>query len=270
MNKIIRMLFPIRNIKELIKRLFTFKTMKTAGKVLVIATVFIVTITVLYKVGKSIEKGLNGISHAFTDGGVLRSYSYWEDPLLEDRLILSTSGINESVSERIVSQLFLLEKKAPGKEINLVLRTDGGSRGDWIAIVEAMHMISSSVNVTALGNCTSAGAYILVSATGKRSCLKTAMIGIHMNFPKDKKGKQFNRSNQDRKRLLAIWKKKANLPSKFFPKKKSRKFDELFYLTAEEALKYGVVDEVFELEEGNSLNPILALKTKNTNVVLQK
>ena len=172
--------------------------------------------------------------------------NYWDDPLLEENIIVSTAVISKYSSQRLISQLLYLESKKPGKTITLVLKSSGGSSGDCMAIINAMRMISAPVNVVALGRTSSAGAFILAAATGKSMIMEDVIIGIHMVFreynPDDH---AYDSAAKVANYIRGFWAETANLPELFFPKE-GEKLDKSFYLDAEQALAYGVVDQIVD------------------------
>ncbi|MCP4104617.1 MAG: ATP-dependent Clp protease proteolytic subunit [Desulfobacteraceae bacterium] len=174
--------------------------------------------------------------------GILRPQIDWDSPLLQQRKIIITSGINETVSRRVVSQLLFLDSIAPNESIDLYLRTVGGQRGDTFAIIETINLIKSEVNVYAIGNCTSGGAYILAAGTGKRACTPATIIGIHINI--DDSDEEWSREHKDKERLTDFWNKHSELPKDFYP----LEGDKFYYLNATEAKRFKIIDEIVTKE----------------------
>lgn len=172
--------------------------------------------------------------------------SYWEDPLLERNLILTTHAISALTSQRIISQLLYLNAKNPGKPITLILKTLGGSSSDCMAIIDTMKMISSPVNVVAIGRTSSSGAFLLAAGTGERVATSNSIIGIHMVFPQYELDKTLYSSEQPIAEFIRkFWAENAKLPGSFFPKE-GDKLNKIFYLNADDALEFKVIDRIID------------------------
>ncbi len=169
---------------------------------------------------------------------ILRHRIDWDNPLLQQRKIIITSGINEIVSHRVVSQLLFLDSIAPNEPVDLYLRTVGGQKGDMFAIIETINLIKSKVNVYAIGDCSSAGAYILAAGTGKRFCTPATIIGIHINI--DDSDKEWSGDRKDKERETDFWNRHSELPKAFYPLKGNK----FYYLNADEAKRFKIIDEI--------------------------
>jgi len=170
---------------------------------------------------------------------------YWEDPLLAERVIVLTEGIDPELAKKTISQLLYLEEAGRGEPISLLLKTTGGNSSDCMAIMDAMKLISSPVNVTAAGQTSSCGAFILAAATGDRVAMSGSIIGIHMVFRQFDPEERFSRNALLSEYIRDFWAEHATLPESFFPET-GHSLNKTFYLSATEALDYGLVDRIFE------------------------
>lgn len=166
--------------------------------------------------------------------------------LLEDRIIFLTGEINDAVANTVVAQLVYLENKDPGKEISLYINSPGGSVTAGMAIYDTMNFISCDVCTICIGMAASMGAFLLSSgAKGKRYSLPNSEIMIHQPLG----GAQGQASDikiqaehilKIRSRMNAIL--AANTGRT--PAEIERDTDRDNYLSAEEALDYGIIDRI--------------------------
>lgn len=166
-----------------------------------------------------------------------------DDALIRSRTIVLARDVNANSAHHLITALLRLDREAPGKPIDLYLRTNGGWTDDLFAIVSVIESIESPVNTIATGSTFSAGAVILASGTGVRSALPNTLIMVHDNLEVDAERGSFGRMDADRS--LAFWKRRARLPKDWFTKSG----DESRYITAEQALRYGIIDEIVEPRE---------------------
>ncbi len=110
------------------------------------------------------------------------------------------------------------------------------------AIIETFSLIKSEVNVYAIGNCTSAGAYILAAGTGKRACTPATVIGIHINI--NDSDEEWSRDRKNKERKIDFWNKHSELPKDFYP----LEGDKFYYLNATEAKRFKIIDEIVTKE----------------------
>lgn len=175
-----------------------------------------------------------------------RSYDIYSR-LLEDRVIFLTGEINDQVADLIVAQLLFLEGKDSAKDISLYINSPGGSVSAGFAIYDTMNYIRCDVSTICVGMAASAGAFLLSSgAKGKRFALPNSKIMIHQPLG----GAQGQASDiaiqaeeilRTKKRLNEIL--AANTGQDLA--KIEFDTDRDFYMTAEEAEKYGLVDKIF-------------------------
>ncbi len=175
-----------------------------------------------------------------------RSYDIYSR-LLEDRIIFLTGEINDAVANTVVAQLIYLEGKDAGKDISLYINSPGGSVSAGMAIYDTMNYIKCDVSTICIGMAASMGAFLLSSgAKGKRYSLPNSKIMIHQPLG----GAQGQASD------IAIvaeeilkTKKKLNT---ILAQNTGQSLDKVeidtdrdYYMTADEALSYGIVDRIF-------------------------
>ena len=175
-----------------------------------------------------------------------RSYDIYSR-LLEDRVVFLTGEINDQVADLIVAQLLFLEGKDSAKDISLYINSPGGSVSAGFAIYDTMNYIRCDVSTICVGMAASMGAFLLSSgAKGKRFALPNSKIMIHQPLG----GAQGQASDiaiqaeeilRTKKRLNEIL--VANTGQDLA--KIEFDTDRDFYMTAEEAEKYGLVDKIF-------------------------
>ena len=175
-----------------------------------------------------------------------RSYDIYSR-LLEDRIIFLTGEINDAVANTIVAQLLYLEGKDAGKDICLYINSPGGSVSAGMAIYDTMNYIKCDVSTICIGMAASMGAFLLSSgAKGKRYSLPNSKIMIHQPLG----GAQGQASDIA---IVAeeILKTKSKL-NRILAENSGQPLDKVeidtdrdYYMTADEALGYGLIDRIF-------------------------
>jgi len=175
--------------------------------------------------------------------------------LMMDRIIFLGVPINDYVSNIIQAQLLFLESSDPAKDIQIYLNTPGGSVHSGLGIYDTMQYISPDVATICTGMAASMGAVILASGKkGKRSALPHSRVMIHQ--PMGGAEGQASDIEITAREIMKLKKELYNLIAKHSGntyKKIEKDSDRDFWMTAEEAKKYGMVDEVLvrkEEEEG--------------------
>lgn len=166
--------------------------------------------------------------------------------LLRDRIIFLTGEINDNVADIITAQLFYLESEDPKKDIYLYINSPGGVVTSGLAIYDVMQYITCDVVTICIGQAASMGAVLLaVGKKGKRMALPNARIMIHQPLG----GAQGQASDIEiqAKEMLRVKEKINEILSHHTGKpieiiKKDTDRD--FFLTAEEAREYGIIDKV--------------------------
>ena len=176
-----------------------------------------------------------------------RSYDIYSR-LLEDRIIMIGTSINDDVVANIVTaQMLFLEGKDPDADIVLYINTPGGSVSAGLAIYDTMQYIKADVQTWCLGRAYSMGAILLAAgAPGKRYALPHAKALIHQPMATGIAGQASDISIHakeilhERDRLYAILAEHTGQNVE----KISTDADRDFYMTADQALEYGLVDHV--------------------------
>ena len=166
--------------------------------------------------------------------------------LLKDRIILLGTEIDDTVANLIVAQLLFLQAEDPKKDIDLYINSPGGSVTAGLAIYDTMQAISCDVKTYCIGQCASMGAVLLgAGAPGKRFALPSSRIMIHQPWGGAQgTASDINIQAQEILRLKAmlngILAKHCEQPIKKIEKDTERDF----FMGAEEAVKYHIVDKV--------------------------
>ncbi|MBE7088950.1 MAG: ATP-dependent Clp endopeptidase proteolytic subunit ClpP [Clostridiales bacterium] len=175
-----------------------------------------------------------------------RSYDIYSR-LLEDRIIFLSGPIDDAVANTVVAQLIYLEGKDPSKDICLYINSPGGSVSAGLAIYDTMNYIKCDVSTICIGMAASMGAFLLSSGTkGKRYALPNSEIMIHQPLG----GAQGQAS--DIKIAAEHILKTKNKLNTILAENSGRSLSEIErdtdrdnYLSAQEALEYGLIDKVF-------------------------
>ena len=180
-----------------------------------------------------------------TDRGE-RSYDIYSK-LLEERIVFITGEINDALANTVVAQLLYLEAKDSDKDINIYINSPGGSVSAGLAIYDTMNFIKCDVSTICIGLAASMGAFLLSGGTkGKRYSLPNGEIMIHQPLG----GAQGQASDIEiqAKHILQIKEKLNSIIAKNTGKpleQVEKDTDRDNYLTAEDALEYGLIDKIF-------------------------
>ncbi len=167
--------------------------------------------------------------------------------LLEDRIIFLTGEINDATANTVVAQLIYLEGKNPDKDICLYINSPGGSVSAGLAIYDTIKYIKCDVVTICIGLAASMGAFLLSSGTkGKRYALPNSEIMIHQPLG----GAQGQASDIEiqARHIQSIKEKINNILSETTGqdlKKVQKDTDRDYYMTAEQAKEYGLIDDIF-------------------------
>tara|TARA_R110000868_G_scaffold235273_9_gene489178 strand:- start:38235 stop:38891 length:657 start_codon:yes stop_codon:yes gene_type:complete len=193
---------------------------------------------------QSIESNLVPMVIETTSRGE-RAYDIYSR-LLKDRIIILGSGINDVVASTIVAQLLFLESEDPEKDINLYINSPGGVVSSGLAIYDTMQHIKCDVATTCMGMAASMGAVLLTAGTaGKRSCLPNARVMIHQ--PLGGVQGQASDIEIEAREILRTKKQLSQIIADHAGKTLEdivNDSDRNNWMTAEEAKKYGLVDNV--------------------------
>jgi len=173
--------------------------------------------------------------------------------LLRDRVIFLGSEIFDEVANVVVAQLLFLEADDPDKDIHLYINSPGGSVTAGLAIYDTMQFIRSDVHTTCIGQAASMGAWLLAAgAEGKRTALANSRIMIHQ--PMGGARGQASDINIQAQEILKL----RHKMNEILASHTGRSLEEIasdterdYYMSAEEALEYGIVDAVANKRSAN-------------------
>ena len=177
-------------------------------------------------------------------GRIERSYDIYSR-LLKERILFISSGIDDNVASVVVAQLLHLEAEDPDKDINIYINSPGGIITSGMAILDTMNFIKPDVCTTVIGQASSMGAILLAGgAKGKRVALPHAKIMIHQPL-----GGAEGQASDIAIVAEEILKTKTLL-NKLLAEMTGQKVSQIAkdgdrnFFTANEALKYGLIDQV--------------------------
>ncbi|MCK4385623.1 MAG: ATP-dependent Clp endopeptidase proteolytic subunit ClpP [candidate division Zixibacteria bacterium] len=168
--------------------------------------------------------------------------------LLKDRIVFIGTPIDDILANLVIAQMLFLEADDPDKDINIYINSPGGFVPSGLAIYDTIQFVKPDVATTCVGQAASMGALLLAAGTnGKRAALPHSRIMIHQPWG----GVQGQVSDIEihTKELLLVKKKVNQLLVKHTgqPMEKIEKdTDRNFFMSAEEAKAYGLIDDVFE------------------------
>jgi ATP-dependent Clp protease, protease subunit len=166
--------------------------------------------------------------------------------LLKERVVFLVGPVTEVTANLIVAQLLFLESENPDKEISFYINSPGGSVSDGLAIYDTMQFVKPNVSTLCIGQAASMGALLLAAGTkGKRFCLPNSRVMIHQPM-----GGFQGQASDIEIHAREILNRKAKLNEIFAKhtgqelKSIERDTDRDNFLSAEQALSYGIVDKV--------------------------
>jgi ATP-dependent Clp protease protease subunit len=181
-----------------------------------------------------------------------RSYDLFSRLLL-DRILFIGTEITDEVANLVIAQLLFLESDGPGREIQMYINSPGGSVQSGLAIFDTMQHLTSPVATTCVGMAASMGAFLLAAgAPGRRSALPNARIMMHQPWSTGAKGSATDIEIAAkeivylRERMFEIIARLTHQPLERI----EREFDRDRYLSAEEAVRYGMIDRVVAKRSG--------------------
>jgi ATP-dependent Clp protease protease subunit len=171
--------------------------------------------------------------------------------LLKDRIIFLGSGINDAVANAIIAQLLFLAAQDPDKDISIYINSPGGSITSGMAIFDTMQFIKPDVSTICVGMAASMGAFLLCAgAKGKRFALPNSEVMIHQPLG-GAEGQasdiqiRANRIIKLREKLNGIMAERSGQPLSRLDKDTDRDY----FMSADEALTYGLIDKVIQPAE---------------------
>ncbi len=168
--------------------------------------------------------------------------------LLKDRIIFIGTPVNDLVANLVIAQLLFLESEDPDKDINLYINTPGGEVYSGMAIYDTIQYIKPDVSTICVGLAASLGAVLLAAGTnGKRFALPNSRIMVHQPLGGAKgqavdieiHAREILRIRETLNQILSVH---TGQPVERI----SRDTDRDFFMSAEEAVDYGLVDAVLE------------------------
>jgi len=171
--------------------------------------------------------------------------------LLKDRIIFLAGPINDMVANSIIAQMLFLANQNPPKDIQLYINTPGGSVTAGMAIYDTMQYVKCPISTVCVGMAASMGATLLAAGEkGKRFALPNSQILLHQVA-----GGVTGAAVEieiTAKQIIKIKERLNNILAKHTGQsldKISKDTDRDFYLTAEEAKEYGIIDQVIKTKE---------------------
>jgi ATP-dependent Clp protease protease subunit len=171
--------------------------------------------------------------------------------LLKDRIIFLGSGINDAVANAVIAQLLFLAAQDSEKDISIYINSPGGSITSGMAIYDTMQFIKPDVSTICVGMAASMGAFLLTAgAKGKRFALPNSEVMIHQPLG-GAEGQasdiqiRANRIIKLREKLNTIMAERSGNPVSRLDKDTDRDF----FMSADEALAYGLIDKVIQPAE---------------------
>jgi len=166
--------------------------------------------------------------------------------LLKDRIIFMGEQVQDSMANTVIAQMLFLESEDPDKDINLYINSPGGSVTAGLAIYDTMQYIKPDISTICMGQATSMGALLLAAgAKGKRYALPHARVMIHQPLG----GVQGQATDIDiqAREILKI----KDLIHKILVKHTGQSAEKIrqdterdYFMDAEEAMRYGIVDRI--------------------------
>ena len=185
-----------------------------------------------------------------SDGRMERAYDIYSR-LLKDRIIFLGEQVDQHSANLVVAQLLFLDNQDPKKDIYLYINSPGGSVYDALAIYDTMNFVKSDVQTVGIGMQASAAAFLLSSgAKGKRFILPNGTVMIHQ--PSSGTRGKVTDQEIDLKESLRVKKLLEEIMAKNTGQKLAQIHEDMErdrWMTAEEAKKYGLVDEIITTQK---------------------
>jgi len=171
--------------------------------------------------------------------------------LLKERVVFLIGPLNDHVANLVIAQMLFLESENPDKDISLYINSPGGSVSSGLAIFDTINFIKPDVSTLCIGMAASMGAFLLAAGTkGKRLCLPNSRVMIHQ--PLGGVSGQATDIEIHAKEILAL----KNQLNKILSQQTGQSLktiakdtDRDNFMSAQDALKYGIVDNVIDKRE---------------------
>ncbi len=181
-----------------------------------------------------------------------RSYDIFSR-LLKDRIIFLSEDVNHVTASLVIAQMLFLESEDPDKEISFYINSPGGSITDGMAIVDTMNYIKCPVSTICIGLAASMGSVLLASGEkGKRFATPNSEILIHQPLIS---GGLSGQTTEIKIHADHMVKTREKL-NKLLSERTGQSLEQIerdterdHYMTAEEALKYGLIDEIIDVRK---------------------
>ena len=174
-----------------------------------------------------------------------RSYDIYSR-LLKDRIIFLGTPVFDEIANVIIAQLLFLESSDPDKDIHFYINSRGGSVTAGLAIYDTMRMVRPDVRTYCIGQCASMGAWLLAAgAQGKRYALPNSRIMIHQ--PLGGATGQATDIEIQAQEIIKLKSKMTQILSDHTGRPASQVLEDIdrdYFMSAEEAKAYGIVDEI--------------------------
>ena len=176
--------------------------------------------------------------------------------LLKDRIVFLGTPVTDDVANSIIAQLLFLESDDPEKGIDLYINSPGGSVTAGLAIYDTMQYIRPEVTTICLGQAMSMGSLLLTAGQkGKRFALPHSRILIHQPLMRGGMGGQATDIEIQAREIIRLKEKLTEMYTEHTGKDLEtiqRDMERDFYMSAAEAVEYGLIDRVFEKETKTS------------------
>ena len=174
--------------------------------------------------------------------------------LLQDRIIFIGSEINDAVANTVVAQLLFLKVEDPKKDISIYINSPGGVINAGLAIYDTMKYLGCDIRTVCIGQAASLGALLLAAGTpGKRHALPHSRIMIHQ--PHGAVGGTSSDIELQAKEIINLKQRVVSILAKHTNKSEDqirKDSDRDRWMSAEEAIEYGLVDDTFAYSEEES------------------
>jgi len=173
--------------------------------------------------------------------------------LLKERIVFLSGVINDPLANTVIAQLLFLESEDPKKDIQLYINSPGGSVSSALAVYDTMQYIKPAVSTICVGLAASGGALLLAAGTkGKRYSLPNAEIMIHQVMAGGIEGQAVDIEISAR-HVMRLKAKLSQILARHTGKNLNqvdKDTDRNYHMDAEEAKKYGIIDEVIKRKNG--------------------
>ncbi len=168
--------------------------------------------------------------------------------LLKERIVFLTGPIDDNTANIIIAQLLFLESEDPKKDIYLYINSPGGSASSTLAMIDTMNHVKPDVATVCVGMAASGGAWTLAAgAKGKRFALPNAQVMVHQ--PLGGVEGQATDIAIEAENIIKLRKRLANMlaaATKRSLAQIEKDLERNFWMYAEDAVKYGIVDKIME------------------------